>query len=109
MHIPEARLRRRQVVSYHTHIPEYIPMYTWKGLVEPMWKIIRFNVLMADLTLVPSKTMKARPAAAAPARCLPGAARARLADVAGGATALWGRSGPALLRYPAVGAGTATR
>ena len=34
-------------------------MYTWKGLVEPMWKIIRFNVLMADLTLVPSKTMKA--------------------------------------------------
>ncbi|KAK9819279.1 hypothetical protein WJX81_005993 [Elliptochloris bilobata] len=46
------------VVSYHTHIPEYIPMYTWKGLVEPMWKIIRFNVLMADLTLVPSKTMK---------------------------------------------------
>ena len=48
-----------QVVSYHTHIPEYIPMYTWKGLVEPMWKVIRFNVLMADLTLVPSKTMKA--------------------------------------------------
>ena len=34
-------------------------MYTWKGLVEPMWNIIRFNVLMADLTLVPSKTMKA--------------------------------------------------
>ena len=54
-----------QVVSYHTHIPEYIPMYTWKGLVEPMWKIIRFNVLMADLTLVPSKTMKAR------AACMP--------------------------------------
>lgn len=60
---PDAHLPSRfccpQVVSYHTHIPEYIPMYTWKGLVEPMWKIIRFNVLMADLTLVPSKTMKA--------------------------------------------------
>ena len=47
-------------VSYHTHIPEYIPKYTWKGLVGPMWRVIRFNILMADLTLVPSKTMKAR-------------------------------------------------
>ncbi|CAL5228626.1 g11792 [Coccomyxa viridis] len=46
------------VVSYHTHIPEYIPKYTWKGLVGPMWRVIRFNILMADLTLVPSKTMK---------------------------------------------------
>lgn len=45
-------------VSYHTHIPEYIPKYTWKGLVGPMWRVIRFNILMADLTLVPSKTMK---------------------------------------------------
>jgi sulfoquinovosyltransferase len=48
------------VVSYHTHIPEYIPKYTWSGLVEPMWKLIRFSTLMADLTLVPSKTMKVR-------------------------------------------------
>ena len=47
-------------VSYHTHIPEYIPKYTWKGLVGPMWRVIRFNILMADLTLVPSKTMKVR-------------------------------------------------
>ena len=46
------------VVSYHTHIPEYIPRYTWRGLVEPMWKLIRFSTLMADLTLVPSKAMK---------------------------------------------------
>ena len=46
------------VVSYHTHIPEYIPQYTWKGLVKPMWNIIRFCTLMADLTLVPSKAMK---------------------------------------------------
>lgn len=48
-------------VSYHTHIPEYIPKYTWKGLVGPMWRVIRFNILMADLTLVPSKTMKVNP------------------------------------------------
>lgn len=47
-----------QVVSYHTHIPHYIPQYTWDGLVEPMWKIIRFCTLMADLTLVPSNSMK---------------------------------------------------
>lgn len=46
------------MVSYHTHIPHYIPQYTWDGLVEPMWKIIRFCTLMADLTLVPSNTMK---------------------------------------------------
>ena len=46
------------MVSYHTHIPHYIPQYTWDGLVEPMWKLIRFCTLMADLTLVPSKTMK---------------------------------------------------
>ena len=50
--------RRPAQVSYHTHIPEYIPKYTWKGLVGPMWRVIRFNILMADLTLVPSKTMK---------------------------------------------------
>lgn len=49
-----------QVVSYHTHIPHYIPQYTWRGLVEPMWKVIRFCTLMADLTLVPSKAMKVR-------------------------------------------------
>ena len=46
------------VVSYHTHIPEYIPMYTWKGLVEPMWNIIRYCTLVADLALVPSQAMK---------------------------------------------------
>lgn len=46
------------VVSYHTHIPEYIPMYTWTGFVEPMWTVIRYCTLVADLTLVPSKAMK---------------------------------------------------
>ena len=51
------------VVSYHTHVPEYIPQYTWKGFVRPMWSIIRLCTLMADLTLVPSKAMKVRPAA----------------------------------------------
>ena len=47
------------VVSYHTHIPEYIPKYAWRGLVEPMWNIIRYCTLVADLTLVPSRAMKA--------------------------------------------------
>ena len=47
------------VVSYHTHIPEYIPKYTGgRSLVEPMWNIIRYCTLVADLTLVPSKAMK---------------------------------------------------
>jgi Glycosyltransferase Family 4 len=48
------------VVSYHTHIPEYIPRYTWKGLVEPMWNVIRFFTHRADLVLVPSQAMKVR-------------------------------------------------
>ena len=26
------------VQSYHTHIPHYIPQYTWAGLVKPMWE-----------------------------------------------------------------------
>jgi len=49
------------VVSYHTHIPEYIPRYTWKGLVGPMWSIIRWCTRMSDLTLVTSAAMQARP------------------------------------------------
>lgn len=48
------------VVSYHTHIPDYIPRYTWSGLVQPMWSLIRFASRMADLTLVTSKVMKVR-------------------------------------------------
>ena len=48
------------VVSYHTHIPEYIPRYTWKGLVGPMWSIIRWCTRMSDLTLVTSKAMLVR-------------------------------------------------
>ncbi|GKA53251.1 sulfoquinovosyl transferase SQD2-like protein, partial [Tanacetum coccineum] len=34
------------VMSYHTHVPVYIPRYTFSWLVKPMWA--------ADLTLVPS-------------------------------------------------------
>jgi len=46
------------VMSYHTHIPEYIPRYTWSGLVAPMWSVIRWCTRRADLTLVTSKAMK---------------------------------------------------
>lgn len=46
------------VMSYHTHMPEYIPKYTWKGLVAPMWAVIRWCTRRADLTLVTSKVMK---------------------------------------------------
>lgn len=48
------------VISYHTHIPEYIPRYTWSGLVAPMWSIIRWCTKMSDLTLVTSKAMQVR-------------------------------------------------
>ncbi|KAF5840931.1 hypothetical protein DUNSADRAFT_15132 [Dunaliella salina] len=51
-------LRIPLVMSYHTHIPEYIPKYTWQGLVEPMWSIIRWCTRRSDLTLVTSKAMK---------------------------------------------------
>ena len=46
------------VVSYHTHVPDYIPKYTWAGLVRPMWSVINLATAAADLTLVPSPTMK---------------------------------------------------
>lgn len=36
------------------------PRYTWSGLVEPMWSIIRWCTRRADLTLVTSKAMKVR-------------------------------------------------
>ncbi|KAH0930986.1 hypothetical protein HID58_008103 [Brassica napus] len=42
------------VMSYHTHVPVYIPRYTFSWLVQPMWSIIRFLHRAADLTLVPS-------------------------------------------------------
>ena len=48
------------VISYHTHIPHYIPRYTWSGLVGPMWSIIRWCTRMSDLTLVTSKAMLVR-------------------------------------------------
>ncbi|KAG5253321.1 SULFOQUINOVOSYLDIACYLGLYCEROL family protein [Salix suchowensis] len=42
------------VMSYHTHVPVYIPRYTFSWLVKPMWMIIKFLHREADLTLVPS-------------------------------------------------------
>ncbi|KAF3329064.1 Sulfoquinovosyl transferase SQD2 [Carex littledalei] len=42
------------VMSYHTHLPVYIPRYTFNWLVEPMWQLIGFLHRSADLTLVPS-------------------------------------------------------
>lgn len=51
-------LRVPLIMSYHTHIPDYIPKYTWKGLVQPMWSIIRWCTRRADLTLVTSRAMK---------------------------------------------------
>ncbi|KAI3666995.1 hypothetical protein L6452_42036 [Arctium lappa] len=42
------------VMSYHTHVPVYIPRYTYSCLVQPMWLVIKFLHRAADLTLVPS-------------------------------------------------------
>ncbi|KAL8517324.1 hypothetical protein ACS0TY_015529 [Phlomoides rotata] len=42
------------VMSYHTHVPVYIPRYTFSWLVKPMWSVIKFLHGAADLTLVPS-------------------------------------------------------
>ncbi|KAK1426966.1 hypothetical protein QVD17_15648 [Tagetes erecta] len=42
------------VMSYHTHVPVYIPRYTYSWLVQPMWLVIKFLHQAADLTLVPS-------------------------------------------------------
>ncbi|KAJ7557543.1 hypothetical protein O6H91_05G131400 [Diphasiastrum complanatum] len=57
------------VMSYHTHVPIYIPKYTFSWLVTPMWMVIKFLHRTADLTLVTShalgKELKAAGAAAA--------------------------------------------
>ncbi|XP_054783306.1 sulfoquinovosyl transferase SQD2 isoform X2 [Prosopis cineraria] len=42
------------VMSYHTHVPVYIPRYTFSWLVKPMWMVLKFLHRAADLTLVPS-------------------------------------------------------
>ncbi|CAJ2656018.1 unnamed protein product [Trifolium pratense] len=42
------------VMSYHTHVPVYIPRYTFSWLVQPMWLVLKFLHRAADLTLVPS-------------------------------------------------------
>jgi len=49
------------VMSYHTHIPAYIPKYLppvliW--LVPCMWAVIRFMHRLADLTLVTSEPLR---------------------------------------------------
>lgn len=53
------------VVSYHTHIPEYIPLYFPRLVASTfssiMWSIIRFCARAADLTLVTSKVMRVWP------------------------------------------------
>ncbi|CAN1134426.1 Sulfoquinovosyl transferase SQD2 [Linum perenne] len=38
------------VMSYHTHVPVYIPRYTYSWLVTPMWMVIKFLHRAADLT-----------------------------------------------------------
>ena len=44
--------------SYHTHIPHYIPRYTWAGLVKPMWDFIRYWTGKSDLTMVTSSILQ---------------------------------------------------
>lgn len=50
------------VISYHTHVPQYIPKYAWEGIVEPsqsmMWSVIRMCSEAANLTLVTSTAMQ---------------------------------------------------
>lgn len=45
------------VLSYHTHVPLYIPKYTFSWLVKPMWWIIKILHRAADLTLVTSSVV----------------------------------------------------
>ncbi|CAM6011252.1 unnamed protein product [Sphagnum balticum] len=45
------------VMAYHTHVPMYIPKYTFSWLVKPMWLIIKFLHRAADLTLVMSHAL----------------------------------------------------
>jgi sulfoquinovosyltransferase len=46
------------VQSYHTHLPIYIPRYTWAGLVKPMWDCIRMWTKKADVTMVTSSILQ---------------------------------------------------
>ncbi|CAI7923190.1 unnamed protein product [Closterium sp. NIES-54] len=50
-------LSRPLVFSYHTHVPAYIPKYTFTFLVGPMWAVIRFVHLAAEVTLVTSHVL----------------------------------------------------
>jgi len=42
------------VMSYHTHLPAYLPGYNLNWLLGPTWSLIRCLHRSADLTLVPS-------------------------------------------------------
>jgi sulfoquinovosyltransferase len=46
------------VASYHTHVPEYIKSYTWRGLAEPMWAMIRTWTRLSNTMLVTSAVMQ---------------------------------------------------
>eukprot|EP00741_Cyanophora_paradoxa_P005349 tig00000880_g5187.t2 len=52
-------LRVPLVLSYHTHIPRYIPDYTFAFLVHPMWALIRLWHRRAARTLATSDAMAA--------------------------------------------------
>jgi len=45
------------VMAYHTHLPMYIPKYTFSWLVQPTWLIIKYLHRAADLTLVMSQAL----------------------------------------------------
>jgi len=45
------------VMAYHTHLPMYIPKYTFSWLVQPVWLIIKYLHRAADLTLVMSQAL----------------------------------------------------
>eukprot|EP00897_Mesotaenium_endlicherianum_P007686 jgi/Mesen1/6946/ME000360S06209 len=45
------------IFSYHTHVPVYIPKYTFAFLATPMWWVIQFLHRAADITLVTSHVL----------------------------------------------------
>lgn len=46
-------------LTFTTWAADYIPRYKlWKGLVAPMWLVIRFCTWISDVTLVTSQVMK---------------------------------------------------
>ncbi|PNH03306.1 Ankyrin-3 [Tetrabaena socialis] len=45
------------VLSYHTHVPSYLPRYGIEFLVAPLWAVIRLMHVTANLTLTVSPAM----------------------------------------------------